>query len=76
MAKRGGEMRIFIQPPHASGSVDQSVRTAHELLHNSKIFSARPGGIINEWGVVLIGATEVTHALAVLKEAGMRAFLD
>jgi hypothetical protein len=69
-------MRIFIQPPHAGGSVDQSVRTAHELLHNSKILSARPGGVIYDRGVVLIEAAEVTHALAVLKEAGMRAFLD
>jgi hypothetical protein len=69
-------MRIFIQPPHAGGSVDQSVRTAHELLHNSKIFSSRPGGVIYDRGVVLIEAAEVTHALAVLKKAGMRAFLD
>src|ERR1700722_16876640 len=46
-------MRIFIQPPHAGGSVDQSVRTANELLHRSNIFSARPGGAINDRGVVL-----------------------
>jgi hypothetical protein len=59
-------MRIFIQPPHASGSVDQSVRSAHELLHNSNIFSARLGGIINDSGVVLIEANEVMQALAVL----------
>ena len=69
-------MRIFIQPPHANGSVDQSVRSAHELLHNSNIFSARLGGVLNDRGVVLIEATDVTQALTVLRKAGMRAVVD
>ena len=69
-------MRIFIQPPHAGGSVDQSVRTAYELLHRLNILSARPGGIFNDRGVVLIEATEVPEALAALKKAGMRAVMD
>jgi hypothetical protein len=37
-------MRIFIQPPHAGGSVDQSVRTAHALLHNSRYSPRGPVG--------------------------------
>jgi hypothetical protein len=69
-------MRIFIQPPHAGGSVDQSVRTANELLHRSNIFSARPGGAINDRGVVLVEATEIARALAVLRKAGMRANME
>jgi len=68
-------MRIFLEPPHVSGLVDNSVRTAHELLHNSNIFSARLGGILNDRGVVLIEATDVTQALAVLRKAGMRAIV-
>jgi hypothetical protein len=69
-------MRIFIQPPRASDSVDQSVRSAHDLLHNSNIFSARPGGIMNDQGALLVEARELMEALGVLRKAGMRASLD
>ena len=68
-------MRIFIQPPHG-GPVDQSVRTAYELLHSSHIFSARPGGIIYDRGVLLVEAAEVPEALAVLGKAGLRPLVD
>jgi hypothetical protein len=73
---RVGTMRIYIQPPHVNGSIDGSVRTAHEILHRLAITSARPGGIINDRGVILIEACDVTKALAVLKQAGLRAVLD
>jgi hypothetical protein len=69
-------MRIYIQPPHVNGSIDGSLQTAHEILHRLAITSARPGGIINDRGVILIEACDVTRALAVLKQAGLRAVLD
>ena len=69
-------MRIYIQPPHLSGSVEQSIQTAHQLLHESSIFSARLGSIINERGVLLIEARDIAKALAVLNDAGMRAVMN
>ena len=66
-------MRIYLQPPHPSGSVDQSVRIAHQLLHNFHIASARPAGIVNEQGVILIEAHDIMKALDLLREAGLRA---
>jgi len=69
-------MRIYIQPPHLNGSTEGSLRTVHEILHRLAITSARPGGIINDRGVILIEACDVTKALAVLKQAGLRAVLD
>jgi hypothetical protein len=72
-------MRIYIQSPNFSGSVDGSVRTAYQLLQNS-ITSARPGGIINDQGnargVILIEPCDVTMALSLLKKAGIRAALE
>ena len=64
-------MRIFVQPPHGA-PVDQSVRTAYELLHNSNILSERAGGVIYDRGVVLVEAAEVPEALATLRKAGLR----
>jgi hypothetical protein len=73
-------MRIFIQSPNVSGSIDGSLRTAHRLLHSSAITSARPGGIINDQGnargVILIEPCDVTMALSLLKKAGIRAALE
>jgi hypothetical protein len=69
-------MRIYIQPPPVNGSIDGSLQTAHEILHSSAITSARLGGVIHDRGVILIEAYDVTKALAVLKQAGLRAILD
>jgi hypothetical protein len=74
-----GELRIYIQPSYDgdSDSVDGSVRTAQEILLDSAITSVRRGGaIINGRGVIMIAACDVTKALAVLEEAGMRPVLD
>jgi hypothetical protein len=71
-------MRIHIQPSYDgdSDSVDGSVRTAQEILLDSAITSVRPGAIINGRGVIMIAACDVTKALAVLEEPGMRPVLD
>ena len=69
-------MRIYIQPPYVSGTVYNSVRTALNTLRDSNIMSARPDGSLQHCGAILIEAGEVTKALAVLREAGMRAVMD
>ena len=69
-------MRIYIQPPYVSGTVYKSVRAALDTLRNSNITSARPDGSLEDRGAILIEARDVTKALAVLREAGMRAVMD
>ena len=68
-------MRIFIEPPsYLGGSVDQSVQ-ALEVLREAGIASARPGGIIDYYAVVLVDLPDAAKALAVLGKSGMRAML-
>ena len=69
-------MRIYIQPSYDGDSVDESVRTAQEILLDSATTSVRPREIIDDRGAFLIAACDVTKALAVLKEAGRRPVLD
>jgi hypothetical protein len=48
----GGVMRIFVQPPEMGDSPDGLVLRACDVLREKRVFSARPGGIINGSGVV------------------------
>ena len=66
-------MRIFIEPSYLGGSVDQSVRQAFEVLREAGVASARPGGTLGDYAVVLVDLPDVAKALAVLGKAGMRA---
>jgi hypothetical protein len=66
-------MRIFIEPSYLGGSVDQSVRQAFEVLGEAGVASARPGGTLGDYAVVLVDLPDVAKALAVLGKAGMRA---
>jgi hypothetical protein len=69
-------MRIFVRSQYANDSPDESVRRAFEVLHDSRIFSARAGGSFEDRPVVLVDATEVTEALAALESAGLQATVD
>jgi len=68
-------MRIFIEPPYLGGSVDQSGRQVFEVLHEAGVASARPGGNIDYYAVVLIDLPDAAKALEVLGKAGMRGIL-
>lgn len=68
-------MRIFVRSQYANDP-DESVRRAFEVLHDSRIFSARAGGSFGDRSVVLVDATEVTEALAALESAGLQATVD
>jgi hypothetical protein len=68
-------MRIFIEPPsYLGGSFDQSVQ-AFEVLREAGVASARPGGTMGDYAVVLIDLPDVAKAFAVLGKSGMRAML-
>ena len=69
-------MGIFIRTPHLGGSADQSARQAFEVLREAGIASARPGGIIDYYAVVLVDLPDAAKALAVLGKSGIRAVLD
>ena len=68
-------MRIFIEPSYLEGSVDQSGRQAFELLREAGVTSARPGGNIDYYAVVLVDLPDAAKALEALGKAGMRAML-
>ena len=68
-------MRIFIEPPYFGGSADQSGRQAFEVLREAGVASARPGGTMGDYAVVLIDLPDVAKAFAVLGKWGMRAML-
>lgn len=69
-------MRLFIQPPKAGDTPDGLALRACEILREARVFSAQPGGIINDCAVVLISESEVAESLAALKQAGMPARAD
>ena len=69
-------MRIFVQPPEMGDSPDGLVLRACDVLREKRVYSARPGGIINGSGVVLINPLELADALAALNQAGIPASSD
>jgi hypothetical protein len=69
-------MGIFIRTPYLGGSADQSARQAFEVLREARIASARPGGTIDYYAVVLVDSPDMAKALEVLGKAGIRAVLD
>ena len=72
----GGVMRIFIQPPNVEDPLDGLTLHACEVLRGSRLFSARPGGIVNGSAVVLVNPLEMADALVALKSVGLQAFSD
>jgi hypothetical protein len=69
-------MRVFIQPRNLSGTVDQTIRQALEILREAGIQSAREGGSINDRAIVLVAPKEIPEALTVLGNAGIRAAVE
>jgi hypothetical protein len=68
-------MRIFIEPTDSDALHDGVAVRACEILRMSLILSARVGGIIDKHAVVLVAPHDVRQAVAVLKRAGMQAFV-
>jgi len=69
-------MRIFVQPPNPGESPDGLALRACDVLRQSLVFSARPGGIIGDCAVVLIEPLELAEAMTALEKAGIRASSD
>ncbi len=70
-------MRIFVRPPDPAGHPSDGLVThACTVLHQSRIFSARPGGIANGCAVVLVNPFDKAAALTTLGKAGLEVFTD
>jgi hypothetical protein len=70
-------VRIFIIPPDLGGVRDGLlVRKACEILSDSNLLSARPGGIVGDYPVILVDEPDVANAIQALEYAGIRCFRD
>ncbi len=70
-------MRIFVRPPDPAGHPsDELVTHARTVLRQSRIFSARPGGIANGCAVLLVNTFDKVAAITTLRNAGLAVFTD
>jgi hypothetical protein len=67
--------RIYLQPFHLK-SVTKACEQLTPAAPIFRYFSPCPGGVVNDLGVILIEARDITKDLAVLGDAGMRAVVD
>jgi hypothetical protein len=52
------------------------VRKACEILSDSHVLSARPGGIVGDYPVVLVDEADLVNALQALQFGGMKCLRD
>ena len=65
-------MRIFLDLP-GDAPIEGVIIRACDILHINKIYSARPGGFVNDRPVVLVDDSEAAQAVIVLEKAGIKA---